>query len=126
MRGCFLKNFSSAMVPDGWNSITAEVSASRYRKIPTQGKLVDAVLSDLREADIIGDNDVTEVKSVLILNLAYVIYNHAHRSNVDALHRFLKKNEIFPCGRFGEWEYLNMDHSILSGKKAAEEIIIIK
>ncbi len=24
-------------------------------------------------------------------------------------------------GRFGEWEYLNMDKAILSGKRAAEE-----
>jgi len=26
-----------------------------------------------------------------------------------------------PMGRFGEWEYLNMDKALLSGMRAAEE-----
>jgi hypothetical protein len=26
-------------------------------------------------------------------------------------------------GRFGEWQYFNMDHSMRSGKTAAEEIL---
>jgi hypothetical protein len=31
-------------------------------------------------------------------------------------------NDLETCGRFGEWGYLWMDQSILSGKQAAEEI----
>ena len=107
------------MVPDGWNSITVEVSASEYRSIPAGEKLVERVVKDLMDAGIIRADDEVEVKSVLVLNPAYVIYNHTHRSDVDGLHRFFEENHIFPCGRFGEWEYLNMDHSILSGKKTA-------
>jgi UDP-galactopyranose mutase len=34
----------------------------------------------------------------------------------------LKSNRIIPMGRFGEWEYHNMDKAILSGKKAAESL----
>ncbi len=30
--------------------------------------------------------------------------------------------DIHPCGRFGDWQYYNMDHSILSGKRIADLI----
>jgi UDP-galactopyranose mutase len=118
-RVSFPKNFSASMAPDGWSSIIAEVSASKYREAPSQNGLIKRVLADLRETQILKDTDVVKVKSVLNLNPAYVIYTHSHRSSVDSLHQFLRDNDIYPCGRFGEWEYLNMDHSILSGKKAA-------
>lgn len=38
-----------------------------------------------------------------------------------AVHGFLEEKDIYPCGRFGMWEYYNMDHAILSGKAAAEK-----
>jgi UDP-galactopyranose mutase len=116
----FPHNFSKNMVPPGWNSITVEVSASRYKQIPKGKILIQRVLDDLKEAKIVTDNDTIEVKSILHLNPAYIVYNHSHREDVNSLRRFLKDNDIFSCGRFGEWEYLNMDHSIMSGKMAVE------
>ena len=43
----FPKNFSRSMVPNGWSSITVEVSASKYRQVPTGKDLVAAVIDDL-------------------------------------------------------------------------------
>ena len=59
--------------------------------------------------------------------IAIVILVLKHRKipelkKTDKIHNFLRKNNVFPCGRFGEWEYFNMDHAINSGKKTAEEI----
>jgi UDP-galactopyranose mutase len=109
------------MVPDGWSSITVEVSGSPSRQVPSGGKLVERVIADLRDAKVLLAGEQVEVISTLTLKPAYVIYNHDHRKSVDSLHAFLKENNIYSCGRFGEWEYLNMDQSILSGKKAVEE-----
>jgi UDP-galactopyranose mutase len=114
-------NFSASMVPDGWSSITVEVSGSPSRQVPSGGKLVERVIADLRDAKVLLAGEQVEVISTLTLKPAYVIYNHDHRKSVDSLHAFLKENNIYSCGRFGEWEYLNMDQSILSGKKAVEE-----
>ena len=114
-------NFSPSMVPAGWSSITVEVSASPSREVPTGDKLIERVLADLKDAKVLLDGEQVEVVSVLTLKPAYIIYNHDHRSSVDSLHDFLKENSIYSCGRFGEWEYLNMDQSILSGKRAVEE-----
>lgn len=119
----FPKNFSPSMVPDGWNSIIVEVSASKYRGVPKEEELIKKVIADLKKARIVSDTDIIEVKSVLIMSPAYIIYNHTHRNDVDSLHQFLRDNNIFNCGRFGEWEYLNMDHSILSGERVVKEII---
>jgi protoporphyrinogen oxidase len=53
---------------------------------------------------------------------AYVIYDLDHRRNVSEVHRYLKENHVIPIGRFGEWEYYNMDKAIMSGKRAAEAL----
>ncbi len=76
----------------------------------------------MKKAKVLKDNNEIIVKNILTLGPAYVIYDLNHCKNVDLIHQFLEKNDIYPCGRFGEWEYLNMDHSILSGKKVAEMI----
>jgi protoporphyrinogen oxidase len=49
-----------------------------------------------------------------------VIYDSAHRRAQQMVRGYLEANAIYSCGRFGEWEYLNMDQAILSGKRAAE------
>ncbi len=97
-----------------------EVSSSKYRTAPSGEDLIKRVMADLKRAKLVVDGDAVRVKSVVRLRPAYVIYTHTHRSDVDSLHQFLKENAIVPCGRFGEWEYLNMDHSIMSGKAATE------
>jgi len=120
-RVSFPANFSRAMVPEGWSSVTVEVSTSPHRPVPTGKALVDRVLLDLQAAEIVRAGDETRLKSVVRLDPAYVIYNHTHGRDVERLHRSLLRHDIVACGRFGEWEYLNMDHAILSGKRAVEQ-----
>jgi protoporphyrinogen oxidase len=118
----FPMNFHPSMVPEGKSSITAEVATSRYKAVDLS-TMVSRVIEDLKhlgfvksERDIIGHN-------VLELTPAYVIYHLEHRRDVDLLHEYLRARDIYPCGRFGDWEYLNMDASILSGKRAAEQVL---
>ena len=118
----FPMNFSPSMVPNGWSSITVEVSESRYKEIPKGKELVKRIIDDLIMAKVIKEVDPIELKSILVLDPAYVIYTLAHREDVDIIHLFLETNNIFNCGRFGKWEYLNMDHVLLSGKEVAEKI----
>jgi protoporphyrinogen oxidase len=110
------------MVPNGWSSITVEVSESRYKEIPKGKELVKRIIDDLLMAKVIKEDDPIELKTILVLDPAYVIYTHAHKEDVNMIQQFLRTNDIFNCGRFGKWEYLNMDHVILSGKEVAEKI----
>ena len=54
---------------------------------------------------------------------AYVIYDLGHAENVATIRDFLRQYGIRTVGRFGEWQYFNMDHSMRSGKTAADEIL---
>lgn len=117
----FPMNLSPYMAPNGKSSITAEISTSKHRPIKKED-LIDRVLEDLIKANILKKDDKILFKNLFVLDPAYVIYDLSHKTNVDKIHSFLRKNNIFPTGRFGEWEYLNMDQAILSGKKIAEEI----
>lgn len=119
-RVIFAFNKSSSLVPEGWGSLSVEVSESRYKPIPKGMELMDRVMEDLKKAKIISPTDNIMLKSVFLLDPAYIIYTQTHRKDVDLIHAFLRDNDIYPCGRFGDWEYLNMDEAILSGRRVAE------
>jgi protoporphyrinogen oxidase len=116
----FPMNFHPSLAPPGTSSITAEVAMSRHKPAHRE-TLVEDVIRDLKRTPFLTGEDEILTRSVLELTPAYVIYHLQHREDVDALKRFLLEYGIHACGRFGDWEYLNMDHSILSGKRAAED-----
>ena len=118
----FPMNFHSSMAPEGKSSITAEVATSRYKHLD-RSSMVSQVITDLQKAGFVQDQSEIISHNVLELTPAYVIYHLEHRRDVDLLHAFLEQNDIYSCGRFGEWEYLNMDVSILSGKRLAEKVL---
>ena len=117
----FPMNFSPSMVPEGASSVTAEISASASKEISEHG-LVQRVIDDLILARILEKSDEILVTDLVRLDPAYVIYNHSHLKNVSLIHQFLYDKEMYPCGRFGMWEYYNMDHAIMSGKSAADRV----
>ena len=106
------------MVPEGTSSITAEVSFSATKQVDHR-KIGQKVVDDLMSAGILGRQDKILAMDVTNLEPAYVVYNHSHSDDVKQIRNFLKSEAIYVCGRFGEWEYLNMDQAILSGKRAA-------
>ena len=117
----FPMNFSPHTTPDGCSSVSTEISYSKYKTISREN-ITEQVVEDLIKAKILFPDDQILVSDVADLRYAYIIYDKNHRNNVDKIHQFLRRNSIFPCGRFGEWEYFNMDHSINSGKRTAEHI----
>ena len=69
------------------------------------------------------EGDEVETCMAASFRYAYVIYDLDHRKNVNIVHSYLEDNHITPIGRFGEWEYHNMDKAIQSGKRAAEALL---
>ncbi|MFA5268012.1 MAG: FAD-dependent oxidoreductase [Methanoregula sp.] len=116
------KNFSSDMVPDGCSSLQLEISESV--QVPRNREtLIEQCIADLIRVGILKEEDRKRVLTaqVFTLNPAYIIYDLNHRENTRTLHQYLSQLHISTNGRFGEWEYLNMDQAILSGKRAADE-----
>jgi protoporphyrinogen oxidase len=52
-----------------------------------------------------------------------VIYDLDHSKNAGIIRSWLREHDIWSVGRFGEWQYFNMDHSMRSGRTAAKEIV---
>ena len=95
----------------------AEVTSARHWR---SDELIGRVVSDLQLASVLAETDRLRVAHVQELDPAYVIYRPDHHEQMTVLREYLEPRSIFSCGRFGDWEYLNMDHAILSGKRAAE------
>jgi len=115
----FPMNLSPETVPKGKSSVLVEVT---YRGAkPNIAETREKVREGLINAEILRDDDALEVFDALDFKYAYVVYDLQHRRNVNLIQTYLNSLKISSMGRFGEWEYLNMDKSILSGKRAAEE-----
>lgn len=117
----FPGNFSPSTVPDGKSSVLTEVTfrSSDNRPPKPNEYYIGQVVDGLRDAGILRKGEEPEAVDIAILEYAYVVYDTQHANNVNLVRRYLESMGIFTAGRFGEWEYLNMDGAILSGRKTA-------
>jgi protoporphyrinogen oxidase len=118
----FPGNFSPHNVPPGKSSISTEI-AYKPHEVPDELAAVDATVEALRIAGLLGADDAIEVVHVEAIAPAYVIYDLRHAEAVETVTSWLRSVGIHPAGRFGEWQYLNMDHSMRSGRNAAEQVL---
>jgi protoporphyrinogen oxidase len=54
---------------------------------------------------------------------AYVVFDENYQNSTKKVKDFLKEKEIYTLGRFGEWEYYNMDVCIKSSMNTADLIL---
>lgn len=120
----FPRNFSEKTCPPGTSSVCCEIASSDHRPLRVQGReaILEATIDGLKRARILRDTDRILVADVLSVDPAYVIYDLDYENNVKIIHDYLHGIGIHPCGRFGDWQYYNMDHSIMSGKRVADRI----
>jgi protoporphyrinogen oxidase len=119
----FNNNFSKNMCPKNCSSIYTEISLdenfdfSDTKKIE---KYKNQVIKDLIKTKILKSQD--EVVDINILNLApaYISYDSLRDPAVASILDYLKKNQILSIGRYGCWEYSDMETAILQGQKASE------
>ncbi len=118
----FPASFSPDTVPPGKSSIATEVAFSRERPL-ARDAAVEQTITALRAAGILGADDPIELIHTEEIEPAYVIYDLAHRAHVELIGSWLRQHGIWNVGRFGEWQYFNMDHSMRSGRNAALAIV---
>lgn len=111
------KNWSPAMVPDpGWSSLGLEYFAfedDEFWSLPDE-ELVTIARQDLAGLDVV---DPAKVDDGFVFRYAkaYPIYDEGYRQRVAAVRRFLATlTNAAPVGRYGQFRYNNMDHSILT------------
>jgi UDP-galactopyranose mutase len=116
----FPMNFSEHTTPGDASSLLVEVT-HREDNVDLES-IRDRVLEDLIKTGILEEEDEIAVCDTSAFKYAYVIYDLDHTKNVTIIHDYLESVNVVPIGRFGEWEYFNMDKALLSGRNAASRI----
>jgi protoporphyrinogen oxidase len=118
-RVSFPSNMSEETAPEGTSSIICEISVPPDSTVDER-ELVRTCRQALEDSRILRAEDKALVENVYRLSPAYVVYDHGRNQAVSTIHRYLEQHDIIPAGRFGEWKFFNMDHTILSGLAAAD------
>jgi protoporphyrinogen oxidase len=118
----FPGNFSPHNVPPGKSSISTEI-AYRSDEALDRDRAVRDTIESLRACRILAEDDKVELVHVEAISPAYVIYDLGHRAAVETIAAWLHSVGIHAAGRFGEWQYFNMDHAMKSGRTVAQGIL---
>ena len=119
----FTKKVNS-LAPEGHSSISVEIAYGNNNKLPKKkDELTNLVIKDLIKTGILEAKDEIVFLSTCDIKYAYVVFDKERKPAIKKIHNYLKTKNIMPCGRYGLWAYLWSDEAILSGKKAAENVL---
>jgi protoporphyrinogen oxidase len=117
----FPGNFTPHNVPSGKSSISMEIAFSDTVPLDRE-RVVDQALEALTKAGILDRDDRVELVHAQEILPAYVIYDLDHAANLGIIRSWLAEQDVLLAGRFGEWQYFNMDHAMTSGREAARTV----
>jgi protoporphyrinogen oxidase len=105
--------FSPNNVPEGYSSLVVEITAkendSTWRL--SDEELLRHSIQGLAKCGLLDPKKVC-FKKVVRSKYAYVIYDRDYLKNIKIVRDYIEKLGIILCGRFAEFEYLNMDECV--------------
>jgi len=119
----FNKYFGENYTSKSRSAVTAEITflpGSRLDSIPDK-EIVSSVIEGLVKMNLIKKKEVVET-DIKKIKYAYVIYDEDHRKNMKIIRDYFSSVGIHLCGRFSEFEYLNMDACIRHSLELAREL----
>jgi len=119
----FPSNFSDRAAPSQASSAVAEITCNAGDRVWSEPDeaLVDHVLE---RADALGVFRRADVMASRVMRTrhAYVVFDLAHRRNLDLVNAYAAKIGIRLLGRFGQFDYINTDQCILRAFALAAEL----
>ena len=123
-RLCYPGYFSDDMVPADHSSIAAEITTipdSMTDRLPG-AEFISRVIASLEPVlPKFSRSDVVAAHTTAV-KYAYPLYDLSWRDAITAAKTSLRQHGIELLGRFGEWEYLNMDDCLLRAVELAERL----
>ncbi|WP_048150683.1 protoporphyrinogen/coproporphyrinogen oxidase [Palaeococcus ferrophilus] len=120
-RVSFPSNYSPYGAPQGKSSVLAEITYKDGDGVSraSDKEIAERTVEDLDRLGII-DKDEVILTTVYRFKYAYVIYDLNYKENLKTIFSYLKTIGIDSIGRFGSWEYANMDAVVKMVKKYVE------
>jgi protoporphyrinogen oxidase len=119
-------NFPSRLAPKnappGTSSVQAEIHYSRYRPLQ-MNHCLEKGIEDFKKMGILRRDDKILLAEEERIKYGNVIFDLERQKNLKIVLDFLTEKGIKTCGRYGDWGYYWTDDSILSGRRAAREVI---
>ncbi len=124
-RVAFISNYSRNTSPPNHTTIIAEISFPTQEALDKadEGELVDRVIEGLIGVGIVRKREDVIVRRVWRWRDAYIIYNQDRKTVLESVTPVLKTHGIFLHGRFGSWNYLNMDAVFKRSEELAKDVI---
>lgn len=106
---------SNDNVPTGCSSFQFEIYFSKNKPLDLCNKeLIEHVITSAERLNILERNDII-MKDYRILKYGNVIFYHGMEEDRKVILNFLRKRNIQTIGRFGKWDYLWSDQSLITG-----------
>jgi protoporphyrinogen oxidase len=129
-RATYFSHYSPFNVPNGdvehYSSLMCEISF-RVGESPDPDKMLDQVTAGLIRGKLLeeSDRDLVVSRYKRIVGYSYPIPTLRRDRALDVLQPALLEKGIYSRGRFGAWRYEvgNMDHSVLMGVEAVNNIL---
>jgi protoporphyrinogen oxidase len=83
---------------------------------------IDVVMTDLKKACIVDDEQQLLDYESIVMNPAYVHINSASITDISVKKELLSRNDIYSIGRYGSWTYCSIEDNIKEAKALAEQI----
>lgn len=120
-RLAILSNYSPYMSPKGSATLVAEITL-RPGETFDEEKVVNATLDGLEAAGLLRGRGSVEVVRAWYWRYAYIVYDHNYSRRVREAKERLRRLGISLIGRFGLWEYMNMDDVVYRSISEARKI----
>lgn len=108
--------------PINCSSLQFEIYFSKDKPLVlSKNEIIEQVISYGEKMKIFKQEDIL-IHNYKVLPYGNVTFYHNMEKDREIIRSFLHACNIYTAGRFGEWDYLWSDQSLLSGKKVADKI----
>jgi len=107
--------------PPSQTAVYIEVSVGMNDKLINFSKILDRVFSSLEKLKWLYRKNCVIVSANWI-DYAYVHFTHTREKVITQIKRILENYGVYLIGRYGLWDYISMEDSILSGIQMARRL----
>ena len=112
-------NINPANCPEGHFSITLEYGGDVYQDV----QIFNSTIESLQSMGLLNMSTSVIDHHWKLISCGYVIYDKHRKEVLNDVFPFLNSHNIWSVGRYGSWEYSNMEDAISHGKNIAIELM---